>query len=171
MRRTYPACTVIAGFMLLVTACSPDQAAGGESGRPGEEAELAHAQCMRDHGLDWPDPEFVDGEWELPRLDEDIDLESPDYRSAETECAQVRQQAQPEGGDDLSPDDRARLEGEMDRMLEFAACMRDQGLEFPDPVMDDDGTISGAAGPMDGDWEAFEAAKAVCEDQTGAPMP
>jgi hypothetical protein len=37
--------------------------------------------------------------------------------------------------------------------------------------MDDNGTISGPAGPMDGDWEAFEAAKTACEDQTGASMP
>jgi hypothetical protein len=170
MRRMYPAHATIAAFVLLVAACSPNQPAGGEAALPGEEGELAHAQCMRDHGIDWPDPEFVDGEWEV-RLDEDFDLESPEYKAAEAECAQVRQEAQPEGGDNLNPDERARMEGEMDRMLEFAACMRDQGIEFPDPVMDDNGTISGPAGPMDGDWEAFEAAKSVCEDQAGAPMP
>jgi hypothetical protein len=170
MPRTYPARAAIAAFVLLITACAPDQPAGGETALSGEEGELAHAQCMRDHGIDWPDPEFVDGEWEV-RLDDDIDLESADYKAAEAECAQVRQEAQPEGGDDINPDDRARLEEEMDRMLEFAACMRDQGIEFPDPVMDDTGTISGPAGPMDGDWDAFEAAKAACEDQTGAAMP
>jgi hypothetical protein len=170
MGRTYPARAAIAAFVLLVTACSPDQPTRGETALAQEEGELAHAQCMRDHGIEWPDPEFVDGEWEV-RLDDDIDLESPDYKAAEAECAQVRRQAQPEGGDDIDPDDRARQEEEMDRMLEFAACMRGQGIEFPDPVMDDSGTISGPAGPMDGDWEAFEAAKDACEDQTGAPMP
>ena len=169
MRRTYPARTAIAAFVLLIAACAPDQPAGDETGLPGEEAELAHAQCMRDHGIDWPDPEFVDGEWEL-RLDDDIDLESPEYKAAEAECAQVRQEAQPEAHD-MNPEERAHLEEEMDRALGFAACMRDQGLEFPDPVMDDNGNISGPAGPMDGDWDAFEAAKAVCEEQAGAPMP
>lgn len=164
MRRT---CAAIAVLMLLV-GCAPDQPGGEEAGPPGEEAELAHAQCMRDHGIDWPDPEFVDGEWEL-RLDDDIDLESPAYKAAEEECAQVLQDAQ--GGDDLNPADRARQEEEMDKMLEFAACMRDQGLEFPDPVMADNGDISGPAGPMDGDWEAFETAKQTCEEQTGEPMP
>jgi hypothetical protein len=169
MRRTYAARTLIAAFVLLVSACAPAQPAGDETGLPGEEAELAHAQCMRDHGIDWPDPEFVDGEWEL-RLDDDIDLESPAYKAAEAECAQVQQEALPEGNG-MNPDERAHMEEEMDRALEFAACMRDQGLDFPDPVMDDNGNISGPAGPMDGDWDAFEAAKAVCEDQTGEPMP
>lgn len=170
MRRTYAARAAIAAFVLLVAACAPDQPGGDETGLPGEEAELAHAQCMRDHGIDWPDPELVDGEWEL-RLDDDVDLESPAYKAAEEECAQVRQEAQPEAGDDINVGDRARLEDEMDKMLEFAACMRDQGIDFPDPVMDDDGNISGPAGPMDGDWEAFEAAKQTCEDHTGEPMP
>lgn len=170
MRRTYAARAGIAAFVLLGGACAPNQASSDETGRPGEEGELAHAQCMRDHRIDWPDPEFVAGEWEV-RLDDDIDLESPAYKAAEVACAQVIQGAQPAAGDDLNPDDRARLEAEMDTMLEFASCMRDQGIEFPDPVMDDNGTISGPAGPMDGDWEAFEAAKQTCEEQTGEPMP
>jgi hypothetical protein len=169
MRRTHRAGTAIVGCVLLVTACAPDQRAGGEVGLPGEEAELAHAQCMRDHGIDWPDPEFVDGEWELHH--DDVDLESPAYRAAEEDCAQVREEARPEADDGINPEDRARLEEEMGTMLEFARCMRDQGIEFPDPVMDDDGNISGPAGPMDGDWDAFEAAKGVCEDQAGAPLP
>lgn len=169
MGRTYPARTAIAAFVLLVTACSPDQPTSGETALAQEEGELAHAQCMRDHGIDWPDPEFVDGEWEL-RLDDDIDLESPEYKEAETECAQVRQEAQPEAND-MNPEERAHMEEEMNRMLEFAACMRDQGVDFPDPLMDDTGTISGPAGPMDGDWDAFEAAKHACEDQAGEPMP
>lgn len=170
MRRTYAAPTVIAAFMLLAAACAPDQPAGGEASLPDEEAELAYADCMRDHGIAFPDPELVDGEWEM-RLDDDVDLESPTYKAAEEECAAVREQAQPEAGDDRNPDDRARLEDEMDRMLQFAACMREQGVDFPDPVMDDSGNISGPAGPMDGDWDAFETAKDVCVDRTGAPMP
>jgi hypothetical protein len=170
MRRTYAACTLLAALVLLAAACSPDQPAGDETGLPGEEGELAHAQCMRDHGIDWPDPEFVDGEWEI-RLGDEIDLESPAFKEAEAECAQVRQDAQPDAGDVDDPAERAQLEDEMDRMLTFAACMRDQGIDFPDPQMDDGGTISGPAGPLDGDWDAFDAAKQACEDETGEPMP
>jgi hypothetical protein len=165
------AASLMAALVVLLAACSPDQPAGHETGLPGEAAELAHAQCMRDHGIDWPDPEFVDGEWEMSPLGEDIDLESPEFREAETECAQVLQDGQPEAGEDINPEDRALLEEQMDKMLEFAACMRDQGIDFPDPQMDDSGTISGPAGPLDGDWDAFEAAKQVCEDQSGEPMP
>jgi hypothetical protein len=170
MRRTHAARALAATLVLLVAACSPAQPESGEAGRPEAEAELAHAQCMREHGIDWPDPEFVDGEWQVD-LDDSVDLESPAYKEAEAGCAPVRQDGQGEGGDGINPEDRALLEEQMDKMLEFAACMRDQGLDFPDPVMDDSGTISGPAGPMDGDWEAFEAAKQICEDQTGEPMP
>jgi hypothetical protein len=162
----------MAGLLLLVLAgCSPgdgDPGAGDEP--PGQESELAHAQCMRDHGIDFPDPIFSDGGWQIGELGDDVDLESAAYREAESECAQVLRDADP-GGGVADPADRAEAEGVMDRMLEFAQCMRDQGVEFPDPQIDDNGDISGPAGPMDGDWEAFDAARVTCEDQTGGPMP
>jgi hypothetical protein len=59
---------------------------------------------------------------------------------------------------------------ELESRREFAACMRDQGLDFPDPVRDQDGGVSGPAGPLDGDWEAFEAARRNCEAETGHQM-
>ena len=167
MRRTYAA---LAALLLAVAACAPDQPGGDRTSAPGGEAELAHAQCMRDHGIDWPDPELVDGAWEIS-LGDGLDLESPEFKEAEARCAPVRQDAQPEAGAVEDPADRARVEEEMERMLVFAACMRDQGIEFPDPVLDDDGTISGPAGPLDGDQDAFDAARRTCEDQTGAAMP
>jgi hypothetical protein len=168
MRRTYAAGTLLAALVLAASACSADKPTD-ESGNdpPGQEAELAHAQCMRDHGIDWPDPEFVDGEWEL-RLGGEVDLESTAFKDAEAECARLRQDGQP---DVDNPADRAQQEEDMARMLEFASCMRDQGLDFPDPQMDDDGNISGPAGPADGDGEAFSTAREACEDETGQPMP
>ena len=69
-----------------------------------------------------------------------------------------------------SPEEQEALEAEMEAMLEFAACMRDQGVDFPDPVLDDSG-ISGPAGPLDGDWDSFNEAREICEEATGAPIP
>ncbi len=171
MTGAYVASALLAALVLTASACSPDQPGDGEEdGRPGEESELAHAQCMRDHGIDWPDPEFVDGEWEI-RPGDGVDLESPAFKQAETECARVRQDVQPDAGEVVNPADRAQLEADMEVMLVFAACMRDHGIDFADPQFDDSGGIEGPAGPADGDWEAFDAAREACEAQTGSPMP
>jgi hypothetical protein len=59
---------------------------------------------------------------------------------------------------------------ELERAREFAACMREQGIDFPDPERDDQGAISGPAGPPDGDWEAFETAREICTAETGHRM-
>lgn len=165
---------VVVAFATLVLAMTTGCLPGGtdpepDSDPPGEQAALAHAQCMRDHGFDWPDPAFVDGEWETHY--EGIDLESPAFEKAEAECQEVRDEARPDSESVDDPEERARVEEEMERMLQFATCMRDQGIDFPDPVIDDDGNISGPAGPLDGDQEAFDAAREKCEDKTGESMP
>ena len=171
MRRTSAVCRLLVALLLvallLLAACTPDRPGGDRPDVTGEEAQLAHAQCMRDHGIDWPDPELVDGEWEI-RVGDGVDLETAEFKRAEAACAPVGDGA-PAGAAD--PADRAHLEEEMERMLTFAACMRDEGVDFPDPVLSDDGTISGPAGPLDGDQAAFDAARRTCEDRTGAPMP
>jgi hypothetical protein len=158
---------VLVAVVVLGAACSGPEAAGGVDARPdrtGEQAELAYAQCMRDHGIDWPDPEYIDDEWQA-RPGEDVDLESPAFLTAESECAQARTGAGSGSGD--NPEERAQLEEEMGRMLAFAACMREQGIDFPDPQFDDTGGISGPAGPLDGDTAAFDAARASCESRLG----
>lgn len=160
----------LAAMLLMASACSPDRTPDDDAGPPDEAAELAHAQCMRDHGINWPDPEYIDGEWEL-NLDESVDLESPAFVEAETECAPLRRDGGPDAGGVDNPADRAQQEADMEAMLAFASCMREQGIEFPDPQMDDEGNVSGPAGPMDGDWEAFDTAREACEDDTGQPMP
>jgi hypothetical protein len=161
---------VAAALVVLGGACSDPPARDDVAERPDEEAELAHAQCMRDHGIDWPDPVFIDGSWHI-RPGEGVDLESPAFIEAEAECARQRGDADPGPGDVLDPADRAELEQDMEEMLVFAQCMRDQGIDFADPQFDGSGGIEGPAGPADGDWDAFDAARRACEDQTGQPMP
>jgi hypothetical protein len=164
---------LLAGLVALVgTACSPDNPDNPDDTDEGEGQEaamLAYAECMRDFGFDWPDPVLVDGEW---RVDYDgIDLESPEYREAEVECERVRQEALPDSDTVDDPAGRAEIEAELELMLEFAGCMRDEGIDFPDPQIDDDGVISGPAGPADGDWDSFNAARASCEEELNEPMP
>ncbi|MBA2338609.1 MAG: hypothetical protein H0V96_12810 [Acidimicrobiia bacterium] len=167
MRLTCPGLGLLAALLLSAGACSHPPA-DTQPDEDGETAALAHAQCMREHGFDWPDPVLEDGGWDI-RFPDGLDPDTPTYREAEVECQEVFESAVPrDEGED--PEDRALLEQEMERMLAFAACMRDQGVDFPDPVFEEGG-ISGPAGPLDGDWDAFEAARAICEEQTGEPMP
>lgn len=168
VKRSRRAAIVAALLMVTFGACSPEQPTDPDADPPGANGALAHAKCMRDHGFDWPDPAYVDGQWETHY--EGIDLESAEFKLAETECRRAWEEADSGQGSGEGPQDRARLEEELARHLQFAACMRDQGIDFPDPVIDGD-DISGPAGPSDGDWEAFEAAKRVCEETVDAPTP
>ena len=46
---------------------------------------LAYAQCMRDHSIDFPDPDFSDGGMAM-MLPEGMDPQDPDFAAAEEEC-------------------------------------------------------------------------------------
>jgi hypothetical protein len=64
---------------------------------------------------------------------------------------------------ELDPEQEAEMR---EQLLEFAECMRDHGIDMPDPVFEDNGrvTMSAEAGERfePGDDEAFEAASEEC---------
>jgi hypothetical protein len=74
-----------------------------------------------------PDPQFsADGRAGMGTLFEDIDQNDPTVKAALTAC------------DDLLPssvqsDPQLQAE-QQERLLEFAACMREQGVDMADPV-------------------------------------
>ncbi len=141
---------------VLATACTAAQSSA--EGRSGEPAQLAFAECMRERGYDWPDPVWTGQGWDT-RVAEDIDPDDPAFEADLVDCEQVRDALAPPAAADAGA-----LEAELQQRLEFAACMRAEGIDFPDPRVEDGG-IGELAGPVDGDWEAFEAASAVCEAQ------
>lgn len=104
-----------------------DSAAAATTLSP-EESAFKFAQCMRDHGVDMPDPQVdgsggfgvtVDGGSGQALTREEID-------AAMEACREYA----PFGGDpNVQPDPQAQ-----ENMLKFAQCMRDNGVEsFPDP--------------------------------------
>lgn len=144
---TLVACAVAA---LLLTACggseSPEVAnLGGaatttedsettEAEQDPEEAMLAFTQCMRDEGIDLPDPTFSeDGEggsrFEV-RPGGDFDPNDPDFQAAQEKCRPLLEGIQGR----FDPEDREAME---DAALEYAQCMRDHGFDVPDPEFDD----------------------------------
>jgi hypothetical protein len=137
--------------MLLVGACStgtaqepgiatlatksPDASGAGAAPtvRPSlspedrEEALLAFAACMRENGVDMPDPQFgLDGKANMGTLFADLAEDDEKVQAATAAC------------DALLPsslaDDPVLQAERQDALLVFAQCMRDNGVEMDDPV-------------------------------------
>jgi hypothetical protein len=92
-----------------------------------EEAMLAFARCMREQGADVPDPQ--DGRFRFrPRGDgTPSEAERRDFQEAEAKCRPLLRNLRPP---QLSEEDRAALQ---DALLAFARCMRERGVDMPDP--------------------------------------
>ena len=122
-----------------------------------EEALIEFAACMRDQGMDFPDP-TVDANG-FPRFDFD-DPEAIDQDAmfeAGEECRYLIEGVVL----NLLDFDTAEFD---DTFLEYAACMREQGIEdIPDSIdltsIIEDGNL-----PFDPDDPAFTAADEQCRD-------
>ncbi len=101
---------------------------GGDTTRP-EESMLAFAQCMREHGVDMPDPQFKEGGAGFMAVE--IDPEDEDFQAAEQACKHLMAGAVAEARD-IDPERMKEME---QRMLAFAQCMREHGVDFPDPQL------------------------------------
>lgn len=127
-----------------------------------EAAMLAFTQCLRDQGIDVDDPTMdADGNMQLPP----IDIEMPDVVADPDELPDMSEFA-----DMIAPCEE-HLEGVVstfssadtteieDMLLAYAECMRDNGVDMPDPDFSSGGGVIdlGAIGGED-----FEAAEAAC---------
>ena len=111
----------------------PD-AAGASSASPSgddeadldpEDAMLKFAECMREHGVDMPDPSPGGG----VRMNGE-GLSEDQMEAAQAACQKWMDMAEPEdGGKELT-------EEEKQSFLDMAACMRERGYNFPDPEFD-----------------------------------
>ena len=155
---------------------------GGRSGQGRdpefEDAMLEYAQCMRDNGVDMPDPEFGDdGSVSIraeggPGAEGGSGGEDADFEAAEEECSPIMEEARPEV--DIDPEEQAEMQ---DRMLEVAQCMREKGHDMPDPEFTDDGGVLMRSGPPgggeggEGPGPEFEADMEDCQDEAGVEGP
>lgn len=84
------------------------------------EWELDYTQCLRDNGIDIADPDPVKGVLEQPEHDDA-------YRAAAATCEQEV------GGPPTNANGYTDQEL-YDGMLEYAQCLRDNGVDIADPV-------------------------------------
>jgi hypothetical protein len=133
MRRLWPL-AALATVALIGAGCSdePDEnGSAGNANAANQDQAVQFAECMRDNGVsDFPDPPAsgqltIDGVVNGSSLDPD----SAAWEAAIAACKDL----QPAGftGDEEVTD------SEQEARLEFAQCIRDNGVEdFPDPTED-----------------------------------
>lgn len=127
-----------------------------------EAAMLAFTQCLRDQGIEVDDPTMdADGNMQLPP----INIEMPDVVADPDELPDVTE------FEDMIAPCEAHLEGIVatfssadtteieDMLLAYAECMRENGVDMPDPDFSSGGGVIDL-GAIGGD--EFEAAEAVC---------
>jgi hypothetical protein len=162
------AAALLAACALAVAACGGEDPAGSANSaadRESEarEAQLKYARCMREHGVDMPDPVFQSGGGvtQTGPADED-DMKRPKFREAEQACKKYLEAIEaPELSEEESEEFR-------EAALANARCMREHGIEnFPDPTFTKDGAaelmIDKGSG-IDPEDPEFKAAEKACRD-------
>lgn len=173
-RKDWVVAVTIALCAIGLIACgggggSSTSASGGAG--PGEldEAELEEGQvemteCLREHGVDVPDP--VPGQKGLmfksvPGEKGGVNPEDPATKEAFEACEEEVDFKPPES----TPEQQEEME---ESMLAFAQCMREHGVEMPDPEFGEGGKVTMRIGGPDGpkmDEPAVEAAQEACQDE------
>ena len=127
---------------------SPEEGTTQASDLTDEEQALAFAECMRDEGVDWPDPSTgADGSIDLlgGQTLAQVAGSSPEATQAAADvCGPLLVGASflPGGGSGTFDAET------QDAFLEFAMCLREQGLEVSDPDFSSGGNpLVGLFGP------------------------
>ncbi|MFI9574036.1 hypothetical protein ACIG5D_21605 [Microbispora rosea] len=113
-----------------------------------QEAQLKFAQCMREHGVDMPDP-GPDGRVRIIGKKGD----EASMQKAMQACQHFMKDAV---GDKLGGDDPEVR----DRMVKFAQCMREHGIDMPDPAPGQGIQVK----IKRGEEKAMEEAQKACEE-------
>jgi hypothetical protein len=142
---------------IALAACG-DESSGGSGGSKADfrEAALKHARCMREHGVNVPDPKPGPGggiQLEM-RADAGDRLR---VERAEEACSKYLEDVRPP---ELSPQQEREFR---EQALKHARCMREHGIDIPDPTFGEGGKVEmrlgGAVGPGN---PRFEAAQKEC---------
>ncbi len=147
------------------STATTDEQAGPAEEQDLEEQALEFAECMRDNGVDMPDPQ-VEGGRMLFGGGAGGEVDPEIQEQAMEACEDKR----PDGGGNFSPEDQAEMQ---DRMLAMAECMRENGYDMPDPDFSGGGGgfVIGPESGLDLDDPDFQAAMEACRDEVGMPAP
>jgi hypothetical protein len=144
-----PLILAAAAAALALGACGGSDDGGGapsafsKGGDKAFEGALKFSKCMRDHGVDFPDPQRV-GSGGIKITGRNINPSDPKTKAAQSACQKYMQIG---GGETIDPAKRAKLQ---EAALAFARCMRQHGVDIPDPQLSGKGGLTFQAGPGGG---------------------
>ncbi|MDP8954764.1 MAG: hypothetical protein M3N37_07605 [Actinomycetota bacterium] len=147
-----------------------DAGAGdGDGAKSFEEGLLEFARCMREQGVDMPDPATGGGGGGMVVVKPGSgggDVDDEKFEAADQRCGHLLEGSEP----DLSPEEMDRMQ---DEMLAFARCMREHGIDMPDPEADGSMTMAIGDDGVDLHDPDFQAAEKECrpEGATGVEAP
>jgi hypothetical protein len=118
---------------------------------------LVFTRCMRQHGYDMPDPQIEDNT---------VGVQLPNYQGQRAPKFQAAWQAcrryAPNGGQPERPSAQDRQQA-----LAFARCMRQHGINLPDPQVTAEGIDQPPAPGMHRDDPRQKAAEQACSQRRG----
>lgn len=130
---------------MVATATPLPRVTGGGGGGGGDDQGVQFAQCMRDNGIDVPDPDPNTGRIQIGGGG-NINPNDPAFQAAIEACQDVA----PFGGGGGGGGGLADNPEAQEALLEFAQCMRDNGVDMADP------DFSGGGGGFLGGGELAE---------------
>jgi hypothetical protein len=155
---------VAAGLVACGDGDDPAPASSGSGPRgldaKTKQAMLNFARCMREHGINMPDPKFSsNGATVMQNGGRDTTPEQ--QRAAEQACAKYQKEIKPP---EMSA---AQQEKFRKAALANARCMRQHGIDMPDPQFDENGGVNQRIGPgIEPTDPKFQAAMKAC-NRTG----
>jgi hypothetical protein len=170
-----PLIVAVVAAALAVGACgSSDDGTGGSGSAKSQddkafEGALKYAKCMREHGIDMPDPQRV-GSGGIKQTMNGRPGSRAKMEAANKDCQKYMQIG---GGRAPSAAEQAKAK---DAMLAYAKCMRDNGVDMPDPKFSNSGggvtfqlggpgNKGGSTGGPNPDSPTFKAADKVCHSK------
>jgi hypothetical protein len=167
-----PLLLVAVAAALALGACGgSDDNGGSSSGKSREdkafEGALKYAKCMRDHGIDFPDPQRV-GSGGIKMTMKATPGSRAKMDAANKDCQKYMQVG---GGKAPTAAEQAKVKN---ATLAYAKCMRDHGVDMPDPKFSGSGggTTFELGGPGNGgstgpnpDSPTFKAADQACHSK------
>jgi hypothetical protein len=145
---------------------TPTSAQGRGIDAKAKKAMLDFAKCMRRHGVDMPDPKFESGGG--VQMTQKDSGDPATQRAAQSACRHFQDEAKP------PPMSEAQQAEARKRGLANSRCMRQHGINMPDPQFDADGRMtmkidtSSGIDPTDPKFQA--AQKACMKDGPGGIM-
>jgi hypothetical protein len=155
---------------LALGACGSGGGNGSGSAKSAQDkafdGALKFAKCMRQHGVDMPDPQRTGGGIKITARGKagTRDLDNPTMKAAQAACQKYLKAG---GGKAPSPAEQAKAKA---AMLAYTGCMRRHGVKIADPKFGSDGrsTFSiGGPGQTRPDSPAFKAADKACHGTLG----